>query len=596
MSIDAVITLAVILLAVVLFATEYFSIDLVGLFLIVVLVISGVLTPSEGIRGFANNATVTVAAMFVLSASLIKTGVIETVAPRLGNLIERGYKRSIAVMMVAVGSVSAFINNTPVVATLIPIVSNAAQKAEEAPSRYLMPLSFGAIFGGTCTLIGTSTNLLVSGIAEENGLSPFSLFLMAPFGLVIFGVGMLYMLTIGRRLIPVSLSGVPYSQSYEIANYLTEVEVIPNSTMVGKTIQDALLTNGLDIDILQIRRNSELIDKPGRGTVLKQNDRLLVRGDIDHIKSVIKREELRVATGLQDTSFSEEEIILVEVVVLNNSTLEGQTLNQFNFSEKYSANVLALRQRGRLKHTELEDISLQAGDMVLLQTNRTGFEQLRRMESERQAPFVSINETAITGIDKRNLLIILATLIAVVALATTNVISIMIAAIAAIVVLNVLGVINMQEAYEAIDWKVIFLLAGALSLGAAMKKSGLANQMADFLIHSVGQNYGPVALVSGLYLLTSLLTELMSNNASAALLAPIAISIAGTMEVDPVPLLLAITFAGSASFMTPVGYQTNTMIFSAGNYRFTDFLKVGAPLNLIFWLLATLLIPVFYPF
>ncbi len=595
MSIDAIITISVILLAIILFVTEYFSVDLVGLFLIAVLVITGVITPAEGVKGFANNATVTVGAMFVLSAALIKTGIIETIAPKLKQLIEGGYKRSISVMMASVGGISAFVNNTPVVATLIPIISNAAQRAEERPSKYLMPLSFGAIFGGTCTLIGTSTNLLVSGIAEENGLEPFSLFLMAPFGLVIFVVGVLYMLTIGPRLIPAGKTGVPFSQTYEMAKYLTEVEVIPNSAMVGKSIADALFEDGLDIDILQIRRDGELIDKPGRGTVLQEQDRLLVRGNIGHIKSVIKQEEIRVAESLQDTSFTEEEIILLEVVVLNNSALEGKTLNEFNFSEKYSANVLAIRQRGRLKHDQLEDIELKAGDMVLLQTNQTGYDQLRQMESQRGAPFISINETAIKGVDKEKLIIVGLTLAAVVLLASMNILSIMIAAIAAIVLLNVLGVINMQEAYEAIDWKVIFLLAGALSLGTAMEKSGVANQMADFLIHFIGENYGPIALVSALYLLTSLLTELMSNNASAALLAPIAISISGSLEVDPIPLLLAITFAGSASFMTPVGYQTNTMIYSAGNYRFSDFIRVGAPLNLIFWILATFLIPVFYP-
>ncbi len=596
MGIDAIITVSVILLAIILFATEYFSVDLVGLFLIVILVVTGVITPAEGVKGFANNATVTVGAMFVLSAALIRTGIIETIAPRLSKLIERGYKRSIAVMMVAVGGVSAFINNTPVVATLIPIVSNAAQKAKEPPSKYLMPLSFGAIFGGTCTLIGTSTNLLVSGIAEENGLPPFGLFLMAPFGLVIFGAGILYMLAIGHRLIPSGKTGQPFTQSYKMAEYLTEVEVIPGSNMAGKSIAEALLEDGLDIVILQIHRNGELIDKPGRGTILQEKDRLLVRGNISHIKSVIRQEEIRVAQSLQDTSFSEEKIILLEVVVLNNSTLEGKTFNQFNFSEKYSANVLAIRQRGRLKHDHLEDVKLQAGDMVLLQTNQTGYGQLRQMESERQAPFISINETAISGVDKRNLIIVGLTLAAVVLLASMNIISIMTAAIGGIVALNLLGVINMQDAYEAIDWKVIFLLAGALSLGTAMEKSGVAGQMGDFLAYSIGENYGPVALVSGLYLLTSLLTEVMSNNAAAALLAPITISIAGPMGVDPVPLLLAITFAGSASFMTPVGYQTNTMIYSAGNYRFSDFIKVGAPLNLIFWILATFLIPVFYPF
>lgn len=596
MGIDAIITVSVILLAIVLFATEYFSVDLVGLFLIVILVVTGVITPAEGVKGFANNATVTVGAMFVLSAALIRTGIIETIAPKLSKLIERGYKRSITVMMVAVGSISAFINNTPVVATLIPIVSNAAQKAKEQPSKYLMPLSFGAIFGGACTLIGTSTNLLVSGIAEENGLSPFGLFLMAPFGLVIFGAGVLYMLAIGHRLIPVSKAGMPFSQSYEMAEYLTEVEIVPGSEMVGKTIAEALLEDGLDIDILQARRGEGLIDKPGKSLVLEAEDRLLVRGNIEHIKSVIKQEEIRVANSLQDTSFSEKQIILLEVVVLNNSTLEGKTFNQFNFSGKYSANVLAIRQRGRLKHDHLQDVKLQAGDMVLLQTNQTGYDQLRQMESERQAPFISINETAINGVDKRNLIIVGITLAAVVLLASMNIISIMIAAIGGIVALNVLGVINMQDAYEAIDWKVIFLLAGALSLGTAMERSGVADQMGNFLAYSIGENYGPVALVSGLYLLTSLLTEVMSNNAAAALLAPIAISIAGPMGVDPLPLLLAITFAGSASFMTPIGYQTNTMIYSAGNYRFSDFIRVGAALNLIFWILATFLIPFFYPF
>jgi len=595
MGLDAIITIFIILIAILLFVTEYLTIDLVGLLLIVALVISGVISPAQGVKGFANNATITVAAMFVLSASLIKTGVIESVAPKLSQLIRRGYKRSIAIMMLAVGGISAFINNTPVVATLIPIVSNAAQKAKQKPSKYLIPLSFGAIFGGTCTLIGTSTNLLVSGIAEENGLSPFSLFLMVPFGLVIFAVGVLYMLTIGYRLIPFKKTGAPFADSYEMTDYLTEVEIISGSAMVGESLRNALLSDDLDIDVLQIRRNGDLLDKPMEDTILQENDCLLVQGDIHHIKSVMKREEIRLVTEFQNISFHEEEIILIEVVVLNNSALEGQSLNEFNFSEKYSANVLALRQRGKLKHNRLGDIKLQAGDMVLLQTNQAGYDQLRQLESERKAPFISINETAIKGIDQRNLFIVSATMLGIVLLASLNILSIMIAAIAGIVILNLAGVINMKDAYKAIDWKVIFLLAGALSLGTAMKESGLAKHISHFLIHNLGEHYGPIALISGLYLLTSLLTELMSNNASAALLAPIAISIAGTMQVDPVPLLLAITFAGSASFMTPVGYQTNTMIYSAGNYRFSDFIKVGAPLNLLLWIMATFLIPVFYP-
>lgn len=596
MDVDAIITVGVIIYAIILFATEYFSVDVVAVSLIVILVATGVITPAEGVKGFANNATVTVAAMFVLSAALIKTGIIETVAPRLSRLIEKGYKRSVAVMMVAVGSVSAFINNTPVVATLIPIVSNAAQKAEKNPSKYLIPLSFGAIFGGTCTLIGTSTNLLVSGIAEENGLSPFSMFLMAPFGLILSGVGMLYLLTVGRKLIPESETGKPLTESYGVHNYLTEIELVPGSGLSGSTIGKAFLENELDIDILQVKRGGQFIDNPKEDFELTEGDRLIIRGDIDKFKEVIRREELCFSPSLPTSTLEQENTVLLEVVVLNNSALEGKNLAEFNFSEKYRANVLAIRQRGKLKHTSFKNLKLQPGDMLLLQTSRSGYDEIRQLESSRDAPFTSIHETAIKGIQKKNLVVVGITLAAVILLATTNLLSIMIGALAGIVVLNIFGVIRMQEAYEAIDWKVVFLLAGALSLGTAMQASGVADSLAGFLIYFVGEKYGPVALVSALYLLTSILTEIMSNNASVALLAPIAISIAGSIGIDPLPLLLAITFAGSASFMTPVGYQTNTMIYSAGNYHFFDFMKVGGPLNLLFWLLATLLIPLIYPF
>ena len=379
-------------------------------------------------------------------------------------------------------------------------------------------------------------------------------------------------------------------------NYLTEIELVPNSGLAGLTIEEIFTANGLDVDILQIKRGDTFIENPNSDFELSEKDRLIVLGDIDKIKDVIKREEMTVVTNLQSSTLEKEELILLEVVILNNTPLADKTLEETGFSEKYGSNVLAIRQRGKLKHSGLQELTLKPGDMLLLQTNKAGYEEIRKLESSREAPFTSIQETAIKGVQKKELIIVLSTLAAVILLATTQVMSIMIAALGGIVMLNVLGVIRMKEAYDAIDWKVIFLLAGALSLGAAMEKSGVANSLAGFLIYFVGENFGPVALVSTLYLLTSLLTEIMSNNASVALLAPIAISISGNIGVDPLPLLLAVTFAGSASFMTPVGYQTNTMIYSAGSYKFLDFIKVGGPLNLIFWILATILIPVIYPF
>lgn len=603
LGVDAYITLAVIIIAFICFTWELFSVDHIALGIMGCLTLSGVLSAEEGLAGFANPATLTVAAMFVLGDALIQTGFIQSVGPWLTQLLNRPFKLTISVLSVSVGSISAFINNTPVVATAIPLIAHAGRKTKRHPSRYLIPLSYGAIFGGTCTLIGTSTNLLVDGIARNEGLAGFSMFTMAPLGLVFFGVGTLYLSLFSKKLLPQGQDLQDLEEDAQLNDYLTEIKVGAriNDYREGaqKGDQKILLGqifNDGKTEVKKLRRQGEEIQDLDSNQELEPDDVLLVRGKLDRIKKILKNEYLAMSQQLSDREFPEEATHLVEIIILPNSRLIKERLGDLDFFERYQSRVLAIRQRGKQKFEKLSAVKLQAGDVLLLQCTEEGQQLLHKAERKGRSPFRSLSESAIDTVQRKDLLTIGMVLTAVVGLASLQVVPIVTAALAGIFILVAARIIRMEQAYKAIDWKVVTLLAGALSLGVAMEKTGLSRFLAHFIEEVVAQQYGPIAVVSALYLLTSVLTEVMSNNAAAALLAPVAISIAQALQLDPLPFLLAITFAGSASFMTPVGYQTNTMVYSAGKYRFRDFVRIGLPLNLLFWLLASWLIPVFYPF
>lgn len=592
MGLEAIFVVILIVVAMFFFATDYVPIDVVAISLIVILVTSGIISPKEGVMGFANNATLTVAGMFVLSYSLIKTKVIDVVAPYFKSLMRNGQKKTILGISLPIGLVSAFINNTPVVATFIPIMSNSAKRAKIPSSKILIPLSYIAIFGGTCTLIGTSTNLLVSGIAEEKGLEPFSMFLMTPLGVIFFIVGTTYLYFFSKKLLPHE-EIKEMSDEDEIENFVTEITL--NIKQDEMTLSSFFEELDLDLKVDALKRNNDIRRKPEKETKLKNKDSLLIRGDLKQIKKLLKSDIVNISESFKDEDFPNEITRLIEIVLLPNSDLLDKKLNEISFLDKYQANILAIRQTGKPKFTNLKDIKLKAGDILLLQTNQRGYDLISESQTNKEAPFLSMYETKLEKIKTRKLFIVLTTIISVITLASLNIVPIMIGTLGAIVILNLTNVITMNEAYKAIDWKVIFLLAGALSLEKAMTNSGVTENLANLLIDSIGKEYGGIAVVSALYLITNILTETMSNNAAAALLTPVAISTSATMGWDATPLILAIAFAGSASFMTPVGYQTNTMVYSAGGYKFTDFTKVGSPLNLMFWILATLLIPIIYP-
>lgn len=589
MTLEMMVVLALALIAVLLFATERYPVELVALMVMAVLLVTKIVTPDEGISGFSNSATVTVGAMFILSAALFKTGLVNMVGAWVVRMYKFNFWLALAATMVVAGVLSAFINNTPVVAIFIPIMLSVARDTKTSVSKLLMPLSYAAMFGGTCTLIGTSTNILVSSIAERHGEPAFGMFEFTPLGLIFFGTGIIYMLLIGVRLIPRRRTDQQLAEEFGMGNYSTEIVLLPDAKSVGQTVGKCALVEEVGVEIVGLIRKNKQLRLPPRRMRLEAGDILRVVGNVEMIKKMQERQGVRLKSHSQLRKKKEEETTLAEAIVAPNSKLEGKTLKQVRFREVYGATALAIRQRGRLMHSNVGTTRLKAGDVLLIEARPEDLEELKEDDN-----FVFVSEVGLEKYRKNKILPAVTIVAGVVASAALGIFPIVVSAVIGCVLLVLSGCITLNEAYDAIDWKVVFLLAGALTLGVALEKTGSALLISQFLISTLGP-YGPTALIAAFYLLTSLLTEMMSNNATAVLLAPIAIATAETLQVDARPFLMAITFAASASFMTPVGYQTNTMIYGVGEYRFADFLRVGTPLNILFLILATIFIPQFWP-
>ncbi len=584
--------LFLVFVAIFLFVAEWISVDLVALMIMGALLVTGIISPAEGISGFSNVATVTVAAMFILSAGLFKTGSLNFIGALLGTMGKKNRLLALISMMIGVGAISAFINNTAAVAIFLPIVLGMARDSNLSPSKWLMPLSFASMFGGVCTLIGTSTNILVDSIAERHGQPPFEMFEFATLGVVMFAAGLVYMIFIGVPLIPERRKPEDLTENFEMSDYLTEIVLLPEAKSVGMMIKDSPLTKDLDIDIINVYRDGTPLRPLSLWTVLEANDVLRVRCNISKVQKLQEREGilLKSDTKLWDTDLKSDEITLVEAVIAPNSKLEGKSLIDSRFRHDFGATVLAIRHRGEVMHDNLAFTPLKAGDVLLLRLKREDLDQLKQ-----DPAFVIVSSPGLPEFRKHKTLPALAIITAVVLTASLNIFPIVVSAILGCLLMVLTQCIKLEEAYQAIEWQVIFLLAGVLTLGIALEKTGAALFISQAFVSSIGA-WGPTALVSSLFLLTMLLTNVMSNNATAALLAPIAIGIAESLGLSPRPFLMAVTFAASLSFMTPVGYQTNTIIYGPGQYKFSDFLRVGTPLNLLFWIIATILIPRIWPF
>ncbi|KAA0231559.1 TRAP transporter large permease subunit [candidate division KSB1 bacterium] len=592
MTFEIAFVLVLVILAVILFATEKLPVDLVALLVMGVLLVSGIISPEEGIAGFSNTATVTVGAMFVLSAGLFKTGAVNHLGRVLSRLFKLNLWLALFVTMLIAGGLSAFINNTPVVAIFLPLLLGVARDLGVSPSKLLMPLSFASMFGGVCTLIGTSTNILVSAIAERHGQPTFGMFEFTRMGAIFFAAGILYMIFIGIRLIPDRRGKGDLMQTFGMGDYLIDVVLLPEAESVGKSVADSPLVKDLDLDILEVQREDRLIPLPTAATVLQANDVLRVRCEIEKIKQLQERKGIILKPEIKwrDEELESEEAMLVEAVIAPNSVLDGKTLKDIRFRNYFGGTVLALRHRGATVHEKMESTTLRAGDVLLVKIRRDHLIHLEEHEA-----FLVVSEVGLPTFRKSKAIPAIAIVAGVVLAAAFNIIPIVSSAIAGAILMILVGCLDLEEAYKAIEWKVIFLLAGVLSLGAALEKTGAALLVSDALIAGIGP-WGPLALLAALFLLTTVLTNVMSNNATAALLAPIALAASESLGLSPRPLLMAVTFAASLSFMTPVGYQTNTLIYGPGQYKFADFLRAGTLLNLLFWILAILLIPKFWPF
>lgn len=583
---------AVLVLAVFLFVTEKLSVDLVALVVMALLLVSGVISATEGLAGFSNTATITVASMFIISTGLFKTGAVNFLGVFVNQIFQQNFYVAMIVVMILVGFLSAFINNTPVVAIFLPILLGVARETKISASKLLMPISFASMFGGVCTLIGTSTNILVSSIAEKKGLPAFSMFEFAPLGIILFIVGTIYMLTVGVRLIPERRGEGDLSENFSLSEYVTEIVLLPEAASIGHKIRNSPLVKDLEINIIEIRRGEEVFHQPSGEVVLLEDDILRVRCDLEKIRALQEREGVSFKPQVKwaDENVTTEDYKLIEAVISLNSVIIGNSLQKIGFRERFGANVLAIRHHGKLLREKISDTPLSAGDVLLIEAHQDRLKSIKRSKD-----LIVVSESNTVEFRRNKIIFSLLIVAGVVLSAGFGLAPIVVSAVSGAILLILLGCLTLEEAYEAIDWKIIFLLAGILSLGVALEKSGAAEIISSQIVSSVG-TLGLVALVSAFYLLTSLLTETMSNNATAALLAPIAIATAATLNVNPQPFLMAITFAASSSFITPVGYQTNTMIYGPGQYKFTDFIKVGTPLNFIFWILATILIPMFWSF
>jgi di/tricarboxylate transporter len=591
MDVSTAVVLGLMAVAVLLFVSDRLRSDMVAMIILGALLLSGIITPEEGFSGFGHPATVAVAAMFVLSAGLERTGAVAGVGELLAGLGRRSPRGALIGMMVAIATISAFINNTAAVAILLPPVLTMARRIETSPSKLLIPLSFASLFGGSCTLIGTSTNLLVSSMGEQHGQPPIGMFELTGVGLVLAVVGLIYMATIGTRLLPDRGRGADLTDEFDVGSYLTELEIVPDSKLIGATVGSCALSE-TDIDVLAVVRQGQTMTLPQVNTVLEEEDVLWVRSDLAAMKNLRAADWIKIRHGREwgDHGLEADDATIIEAVVAPGSSLIGKSLQESDFRNRFGATVLAIRHHDHIRHNRLASTPLSAGDALLIEAPKT---QMARLKRRRE--FVVVSDVGSLDEKPRRRLTAMLIVGGVVTAAATGALHISAAALAGAILLILSGSLRVDEAYRAVDWQVVFLLGGILPLGIALQKTGGADLLADLLINWVG-DHGPMAILAALYLVTTVLTAFMSNTATAALLVPIAVTTAASLGIDPRPLLVAIAFGASASFMTPVGYQTNLLVYGPGSYRFSDYIKVGVPLTLVFWILATLLIPIAWPF
>src|SRR5215213_3027596 len=600
--------LVLLLIALVLFATEKIPIDIVTILLVIGLVLTGTLNVSEAFAGFGNDIVITIAGLFVLTGGLVKTGVVDLVGRRLHRIAGGNEFKLTALIMFTAAACASVMKNTTTTAMFVPVVLGIAQRARVQPSKLLMPLAFGAILGGTCTLIGTSTNLAVSGALAKLGqnqellqrfnigpgpLAPFTMFELTPVGIAIVVVGMLYMLLLGLRLLPARGSADSLVEQYGMRQYISEVVVVEGSPLAGKTLAEGNLSEMLDLTVIGIIRGTQGRLPPRGEEVLQEGDLLLVQGRMEDILRVKEEAgiEIRPDFELQPHDLEAGDVELFEVMILRGSEMNGRTLRSLDFRDRYDMTVLAINRHGMALLTKISTVTLRFGDVLLVQGTKDGVERLTA------DGHVLMLEEGLSGQRERADKRIWAALAFVVFLSFSVMhlpqVPLAVAVLLGVLILLASRAVVLQEVYDLIDWRLIVLIAGMISFGTAMEKSHADQYLADIIVRNFS-SYGALAVLAGFFALTVALTQPMSNQAAALVVLPIAVKTALALGLNPRTFAVAVTYAASCSFLTPLE-PACVLIYTPGRYRFLDFVKVGSILTVAVFAIVMLLVPYFWP-
>jgi Di- and tricarboxylate transporters len=582
-----------------LFVWEKFSPDLVALGLLVTLVATGLLPQKDALAVFAHPAPFTVAAMFVLSAALVKCGAVDHISSAVEHAGKLPYAVVIFILVICVAALSAFINNTPVVVVFLPVVLNLARRMKLPPSKLLIPLSYAAVLGGVCTLIGTSTNLVVSGMIVERGLPALHLFELAWLGVPMTIVGALYLGLLGNRLLPSREMLTSILSEEERREYITEAFVQPDSPAIGKTLAQAGLAPSRGVRVLEVVRHGVAFHLEPDKTHLQAGDRLILSCRPKGIAATRAAAGIDLVTelnlGLEQIAAHEGS--LVEAVVNPRSELVGRTVREVNFRQRYRLVVLALHREGRNVREQVDTLPLEPGDVLLMM----GTDQaINALNGNRDLTLFDHHDRTPAKAKPGHIMLVLGVIAGVVLGECLGIVSIELGALAGCIIVCAAGVLKPREAYDSIEWPVLFIIFGMLAMGIALERTGAAAWLADNIVsfaeYAVPPAHKAMFVLGAIYFVSMVLTELLSNNAVAALMVPISLGIAQRLGLNHEPFIIAVMFAASVAFATPIGYQTNTYVYGVGGYKFGDFVKVGVPLNLMCMAVAVVLIPIIWRF
>ncbi|MCB9541914.1 MAG: SLC13 family permease [bacterium] len=586
---EIVTVLAVLGVATLLFVTEWIRYDVTAIAVTTVLLVTGILDLEAALSGLSNPATVAIAAMLVLSAGLRETGALRPLVDAIERLGARSRTLALILILVSVLVASAFINNTAVVVLFIPVAIELAPRLGEDASRLLMPISFVSIVGGICTLIGTSTNLIVSAIGADHGMAPIGMFEMLPVGAAIAAAGVAYVF-IARRWLRSRRGDADLAERYDIEAFIADVQVGDGAAICGLPLAAIREIEGVRVDALELFRRGSAVF----GGVVTPGDTVRLRAMPGALAEILRGERYRPATpprwrdaDADDDPAAESPDTLVEIVITSSADIAGRRLREVDFLGRFGAVPLAIRQRSALRHVELGGVRLRTGDSLLLNLPVGRHRELRR------SGLFIVSEVDLPR-PRRGAWIATAIMVAVVAATALGLLSAAASTLCGALLMVLTRCLGPEQVYEAIDWKIIMLLAGVIPLGVAMEQTGAAAWLAGGVLSQFA-DLGPHAIILGVFLVTNLLTNFISNAAAAALMTPLALEAASLFAIDARPLLLTVAFSASLSFVTPIGYQTNTLIYGPGNYRFVDYLKLGGPLTLICAALITALVPIVWP-